>query len=437
MEDRNFREDIPTDSEQSKNNRGHTEQENDNYGAFDYIQKNLDMEDLVGDIRALVAEKIQNTIPDEKKLMMDLVSQVGALTGEVKQLRQQLDTKPYSVYACPSGQIKDIKAELEEIKLFLEQEAKTMELPEYETEHIPIKPNPIKAEITHYEKYAALEDEEEEEEEAEEKEEAKTEAKAEEEASAISKKVIREELIEKVFDNRDDDGDEEEDEPEKKEKKKKKKKDKEEKKEKKKKEKKKDKPKEKSSGKSFLGNLLFYVAIIALVGGAFLAKSGSGGQPTVIAGFSAFTVLSSSMEDTYPKGSLIVTHQVDADELEIGDDITYMVSATSSITHRIIGITENYLSTGARAFETQGTMNEKADKDPVAAANVVGKVIFCSVALGRAATFVSANWPILLFFVVVICALIAFLKWNMSRDDGEEKEENEEKPKKAKKHGKH
>lgn len=62
-------------------------------------------------------------------------------------------------------------------------------------------------------------------------------------------------------------------------------------------------------------------------------------------------------------------------------------------------------------------MNKDPDKDPVAAANVVGKVIFCSVLLGRAASFVSTNWPLLIFFAVVLAILFAFLKWNFRRED--------------------
>lgn len=172
---------------------------------------------------------------------------------------------------------------------------------------------------------------------------------------------------------------------------------------------------------SVLTSVLFYVIIIAMVFGAFLLKSGSGGRPTMIAGFSAFTVLTSSMEDVYPKGSLIITRSVDAKDLKVGDDITYMVSETSSITHRIIGITENFQDTGERAFETKGVMNPNPDKDPVAASNVVGRVIFHSKALGSMAAFVKSNWPLLLFLVVVLIGLITFLKWN-SRKSAADKE---------------
>lgn len=172
-----------------------------------------------------------------------------------------------------------------------------------------------------------------------------------------------------------------------------------------------------SKASSILGNVVFYAMLVALVLGAFLLKSHSSGAPFTFAGHAAFTVLTSSMEDTYPKGSLVVTKAVDAKELQIGDDITFMISQNASVTHRIVGVIENYQNTGQRAFETQGTMNKDPDKDPAIAANVVGKVIFCSVILGQAAAFITKNWPFMLFLMVVLFALIAFLKWNMNRPD--------------------
>lgn len=185
----------------------------------------------------------------------------------------------------------------------------------------------------------------------------------------------------------------------------------------KKKSSKREEKKPQSKGAAILSNVLFYGLLIALVLGAFLMKSNNSGAPFTFAGHAAFTVLTSSMEDTYPKGSLVVTKSVDASELQIGDDITYMISQNSSVTHRIIGIIENYQNTGQRAFETKGTMNKNPDKEPAIAANVVGKVVFCSLLLGQMAAFITKNWPLLLFLMVVIFALIAFLKWNMSRPD--------------------
>lgn len=349
-----------------------------------YIRKNIDMDSLSEDIRNLVANRIENSIPDDKRLMLDLMMQMDTLTGEVKQLRQKLDSKPYAVFACPSGQMKDLTAELAEIKQLLQREPAPQILTQAQIDTVV----PETQALLHT---------------------APTESPPAAETADATRATFptaQEAVPQPVPSTSEPEPEAVMPEP-------------------------KAKKKKKHGALSILGNVLFYVALIAFVVGIFLAKSGSGGQPTVIAGYSAFTVLSSSMEDTYPKGSLIVTRSVDTNTLKIGDDITYMSSATSSITHRIIGITEDYLGTGARGFETQGTMNDKPDKEPVAAANVVGQVIFCSTLLGQAATFVSANWPILLFFVAVLSALIAFLRWNFSR---KEEPQSYSAPKKRRKH---
>lgn len=174
-----------------------------------------------------------------------------------------------------------------------------------------------------------------------------------------------------------------------------------------------EKPKEKKKGNkavSIISNILFYVVIVAIVLGAFLLRSTSKGRPFMLAGYSMANVLTSSMEDVYPKGSLIITKSVDAKELKVGDDITFMVNENTSFTHRIIGITENYQGTGERAFETKGTTNKNPDKEMVVAANVVGKVVFHSKALGNIANFMKANWIFVIFVLVVIMALIFVLK---------------------------
>ena len=173
----------------------------------------------------------------------------------------------------------------------------------------------------------------------------------------------------------------------------------------------------KKKGKlTFFTEVLFYVALVALVVGAFLVRASSNGNPITFAGYSAFTVLTSSMESDYPKGSLIVTKSVDPKTLRIGDDITFMSGPNSTTTHRIIGITEQYLETGERAFETKGVMNSQPDKNPVPAVNIVGKVVFHSEVLGRIATFSKANWPFLLFIFIVIAILFAVLKWVFKND---------------------
>lgn len=153
--------------------------------------------------------------------------------------------------------------------------------------------------------------------------------------------------------------------------------------------------------------MLFYgVLIVLIVGTVILTGSGEQG-PRSFAGFTAQTVLTSSMEDVYPKGALVISRRTDPSSLEIGDDITFMTSETTTVTHRIIGIVENYADTGQRAFQTQGVMNQTPDSQLVPAVNVVGKVVFHSLAAGKAVDFLKGSWPLLLFFSSCLPCLCA------------------------------
>ena len=150
----------------------------------------------------------------------------------------------------------------------------------------------------------------------------------------------------------------------------------------------------------------------------------------LMAGFSMFTVLTGSMQDEIPQGSLVITQQTDPRELKIGDDVTYLSSPTTTVTHRIVGIIENYNNTGQRAFETQGIMNAKPDEQPVPAGNVVGKVIFHSYALGRAFTVLSEHWLVFLILLVLTVALIKTLKIVFGRSRSETNTQSSKKERK-------
>lgn len=171
--------------------------------------------------------------------------------------------------------------------------------------------------------------------------------------------------------------------------------------------------------KSIVSDLIFYGILISLIIAA-LAVSGRGKNgPRVIGGYSAFLVLTGSMEDVIPRGSLVVTKSVDPNELKVGDDITYMVSENTTVTHRIIDIEEEYLDTGARAFYTQGTMNTEPDRNPAAAVNVVGKVIYHNQTLGTIINLGQDNWPLIIFFIVVFLGFLKVIE-RILRNDPEE-----------------
>lgn len=159
-----------------------------------------------------------------------------------------------------------------------------------------------------------------------------------------------------------------------------------------------------------LSDLLFYVVLAAFVLGVFLIRGAGDGAPVTFMGFSAMRVLTASMGEEIPQGSLIITRHLDPTELKIGDDITYLAGKDTTITHRIIEITEHYGDTGERAFVTQGVANPEPDSLYVLAANVVGKVIFHNLALGKALYFIREHWVWLLIFLGLLLGLYESLR---------------------------
>lgn len=127
-------------------------------------------------------------------------------------------------------------------------------------------------------------------------------------------------------------------------------------------------------------------------------------------GFGVFTVATDSMNDVLPKGCLIVTRHIDPNLLAVGDDITFMNGPTSTVTHRIIGIQNVSAENEILQFYTKGTMNAEPDLVPVAAPNVVGKVIYASLPLGRAVQFVRENWPLILVVLLIVCVWVTIMK---------------------------
>ncbi len=175
----------------------------------------------------------------------------------------------------------------------------------------------------------------------------------------------------------------------------------------------------KKKRKRLLWDFAYYGALLLLVLCILFIKSGGKGAPVSVLGFSMHNVLSASMQEEIPKGALVLTRRVEPGTLKIGDDITYMRDAQTTVTHRIIGIIEDYENTGQRAFETKGVMNKERDKLLVPAANVVGKVIFHNHALGVAMSFLSRYWKLALLFLALFSGLIWAIRsfWRACREE--------------------
>jgi len=159
---------------------------------------------------------------------------------------------------------------------------------------------------------------------------------------------------------------------------------------------------------SWVVNLCFFALILGAVIVIFVVGAGENGQRSLF-GYSAYIVLSGSMEQEIPKGSLVLVKTVETETIQIGDDITFIIADNSLVTHRVVDITENYERSGMRGFTTQGVENESIDKETVYADNVVGKVTFHSLWLGDILAYVKDNPLLVILGTVLIVAFFSAL----------------------------
>ncbi len=139
---------------------------------------------------------------------------------------------------------------------------------------------------------------------------------------------------------------------------------------------------------------------------------------TLLCGGQIVTVLSGSMEPTYPAGALLFTRGVDTATLQTGDVIAYMVADRVMVTHRIVEVLTD--EDGARSFRTKGDANRAADELPVRSENVVGKAVFAVPYAGYVVNYVQQPPGLYVGAAVVLPVLLAaFLPPLLKREDGE------------------
>jgi len=153
-----------------------------------------------------------------------------------------------------------------------------------------------------------------------------------------------------------------------------------------------------------LTGLLFYSALVIIVVLAFSLTTGEEGNVRTFFDYSVFTILTRSMQNELPQGSLIVTEHINPADVQIGDDITFFSGKKQMTTHQVVGIIENYNNSGARGFQTKGVNNTASDKTIVSADNVAGKVIWHIPRVGTVTQWARKN--IILVSVIVVTMVL-------------------------------
>jgi len=161
-------------------------------------------------------------------------------------------------------------------------------------------------------------------------------------------------------------------------------------------------------------NFLYYGLLIAIVVTAYFVGNTTN-QPRTVFGYSVFTVLTGSMRSEIPEGSLIITKYTDPNQIEVGDDITYLREDLSTVTHRVVEIYENYNNSGVRGFRTKGIDNPMADTNIIHPNNILGVVVFHVAGVGSFFVYVQQNPLLIVLIGIILIALvytIRYICWN-------------------------
>lgn len=158
-----------------------------------------------------------------------------------------------------------------------------------------------------------------------------------------------------------------------------------------------------------LAAVVIALALVVLLRTVFTPS----GEVPSLGSYSFMRTLTGSMEPAIPVHSFIVTEEVDPSSLQAGDIITFRATESSMEgalnTHRITSV---YEENGQLMFHTKGDANAVEDAAPVAAVNVVGRVVFVSAALG---TVVSLFSNPLVFFPFIILPLVVLMVFEIAK----------------------
>jgi signal peptidase len=110
------------------------------------------------------------------------------------------------------------------------------------------------------------------------------------------------------------------------------------------------------------------------------------------------------MEPTHHVGDMVFVKIENADEISVGDVITFNPSSGSEayLTHRVTEKITDYEGTGVTCFKTKGDANDSEDSFLIDESRVIGAVKLGIPKLGYVVRFVQLRW----YFVVPLAVLV-------------------------------
>ena len=164
--------------------------------------------------------------------------------------------------------------------------------------------------------------------------------------------------------------------------------------------------------------IIVYLLCIAIVVGAILFASSRTPDKSLF-GYSYYTVITPSMTPAYKVGDMVFVQITDADDIAVGDVITFNPSGDSEayLTHRVTEKLTNYEGTGVTCFRTKGDANDSEDAFLIDEARVIGRVKFGVPKLGYIVRFVQLRWYFILPILLLIGVMLRLLRAYFADDE--------------------
>ena len=183
--------------------------------------------------------------------------------------------------------------------------------------------------------------------------------------------------------------------------------------------------KKKRKKSPFHATLSFVMLFVMAISAVLILYVAIFGKDKAVFGYKMYTVVTSSMGKTIRKDELIITKKIPKESIREGEIITF-ISSDPQIkgevnTHRIHRILND-------VYYTKGDGNNYVDKATVSYEDIIGKVTWHSIIVGKIVKFLQKPAR-LIFFVILPMAFFAFIDFRDVLKRIEQFKEKKKKPK--------
>jgi len=160
--------------------------------------------------------------------------------------------------------------------------------------------------------------------------------------------------------------------------------------------------------------------VVTLVVAAVVFPFAAYAAPALVGADESYVVLTGSMRPSIAPGDVVFVTETPAEEIAVGDVITFDRGAAVPTTHRVTEVIEE---DGTYLFRTQGDANEDPDSGLVTSGRLIGVVSLTVPFLGTVVTAVDSQYGFLALVVVPFGLLVLDLAYGAvrsrtSRGDG-------------------